>query len=107
MSILSQNQFSIKSILVFGVTLKTITIDTWNFHWMFILIFSRYDNIFNYWFVLSCLQSNPVSNCFGFLTINKILFVGSKSLKIKFKAPYIVTITFEKKLKIQTRKCCS
>jgi len=52
MGIFTQNRFLTKLILVFGVTLKQITVDTWHVDWMSILefsihqIFSKYYDLF-------------------------------------------------------------
>jgi len=56
MGIFTQNLFSRKSLLVFGVTLKQMNVYTWNFHWLFIFASSKHDKILKiFWFVLNCL----------------------------------------------------
>ena len=56
-----------KSNLVFGSTFKQMTVDTCNFHWMFILAFNIHDNIFKiFWFILSFLRTFSVSNFINF-----------------------------------------
>jgi len=63
------NRFSTKSILVFGVTPKEMTIGTCNFHWLFILSFSIHDKIFKiFLFVFNYLRTFSVSNIFSFFS---------------------------------------
>jgi len=81
--IFTENWFLTKSILVFGVTLKQITVYAWNIHWMFVLAFSLKHQII-FWLVFSCSRTLSVSNFFSFFSINvnKILYVCSKSVQI-------------------------
>jgi len=86
--------FRSKSILIFGVTLKQMTLYSWNFHWFFIFAFSIHNTIFKiFWFVLNCLQTFSVSNFISFfflwMTLIKLYSSSEKILKIEYKAPYI------------------
>jgi len=45
MVIITQNQFSEKCIIFYWRDTKIITVDTWNYHWIFILELSIYGKI--------------------------------------------------------------
>jgi len=76
----TQNWISRKSILVFGVSLKQMYINEWNFLWMIILAFSIFDEIFEIFEIfLSYLYTFSIINFVLFFSLNVNKILGKKA----------------------------